>query len=139
MAEVVVKSQDNHYKQEITVGNHTFLADAPISAGGGETGPDPHELLLGALGSCTAITLQMFAKRREWDLKEVSVKLLEEKIDDPSNPGKQMSKITRDINVKGNLTVEQVDALKVTADKCMIHKLLTGNKEIVSHVIHNGK
>jgi len=140
MAEVVVKSQEGQlYKQEIKVGQHTFVADAPIAAGGGEVGPDPHELLLGALGSCTAITLQMFARRREWDLKEVAVKVVEEKIDDPANPGKQISKITRNIEVKGDLTPDQIDALKVTADKCLIHKLLTGPKEISSHVLHSGK
>lgn len=139
MVQVMVKSQTNQpYKQAIKAGKHDFLADAPVSAGGGETGPDPHELLLGALGSCTAITLQMFANRRQWDLNEVSVKLKEEKVDDPEQPGRQISKISREIELKGNLNQEQIEALKAAADKCLIHKLLTGPKEIVSNVSHAG-
>ena len=135
MAEVIVKSQPHQlYKQEITVGAHSLTSDAPAAVGGKEAGPDPHELLLGALGACTSITLQMFAKRREWDLKEISVILKEEKVDDPQQPGRQMSKITREINVTGDLTQDQVDALKVAADKCLIHKLLTGPKEILTEV-----
>jgi len=134
MVEVVVKSQPEHYKQEIKAGRHTWLSDATEAVGGGESGPDPHELLLGALGACTAITLEMFAKRRGWELKEVSVQLREEKIDDPNEPGRQMSKITRNIEVKGDLTQDQLDALKMAADKCLIHKLITGPKAVETNL-----
>jgi putative redox protein len=133
MSKVVVKSQiEPLYKQEIKAGPFTLLADAPKEAGGSEAAPDPHELLLSSLGACTSITMQMFAKRRGWDLKEVSIELSEEKVDDPQQPGKQMSKITREINVKGDLTQEQIDGLRSVADKCPIHKLLTGSKEVVT-------
>src|SRR5271170_5043117 len=92
MSKVVVKSQQEPlYKQEIKAGPFTLLADAPKDAGGSEAAPDPHELLLSALGACTSITIQMFAKRRGWDLKEVQIELSEEKIDDPEQPGKQIS------------------------------------------------
>jgi putative redox protein len=135
MVEVLVKSSaDQMYKQEIQAGNHKLVADAVAAVGGGETGPDPHELLLGALGACTAITLQMFAQRREWKLESVSVKLEETKVDDPNQPGRQMTRITRKVDVKGDLTPDQMDALKVAADKCLIHKLLTGPKEIVTDI-----
>ena len=133
MSKVIVKSQHEPlYKQEIKVGQFTLLADAPKDVGGNELAPDPHELLLSSLGACTSMTMQMFAKRRGWDLQEVNIELTEEKIDDPQQPGKQMSKITRQISVKGDLTQEQIDGLKVAADKCPIHKLLTGSKEIVT-------
>ncbi len=138
MAEVIVKAQPHElYRQEIKVGAHTLTSDAPAAVGGKEAGPDPHELLLGALGACTSMTLQMFAKRREWDLKEVSVTLKEEKVDDPQQPGRQMSKISREVKVVGDLTQDQIDALKMAADKCLIHKLLTGPKEIVTDVVKN--
>jgi putative redox protein len=136
MVEVLVKSSpDQKYRQEISAGSHKLISDAVSAVGGGETGPDPHELLLSALGACTAITLQMFAQRREWKLEEVSVKLEESKIDDPNQPGRQISRISRKVDVKGDLTSEQIDALKVAADKCLIHKLLTGPKEIVTEVV----
>src|SRR4051812_8433530 len=113
MVEVLVKSSpDQMYRQEIQAGGHKLVGDAGASVGGGETGPDPHELLLGALGACTAITLQMFAQRREWKLESVAVKLEETKVDDPNQPGRQISRITRKIDVKGDLTQDQVDALK---------------------------
>lgn len=132
MAEVVVTGKAQKYQQEIKVGKHTFQSDIPSDAGGGDFAPNPHDLMLGALGACTSITVQMFAERRGWDLKTVSVKLTEEKIEDPNNPGVKISKIVRNIEVSGNLTAEQIDSLKAIADKCQIHKLLTGPKEIVT-------
>lgn len=138
MNKVVVKSQaEQQYKQEIQAGKFTLLADAPAEVGGNDLAPDPHDLLLSSLGACTSITMQMFAKRRGWDLKEVSIELGEEKVDDPALPGKQMSKITREIAIKGDLTAEQIDGLRAVADKCPIHKLLTGSKEVVT-TLKNG-
>ena len=134
MVEVLVTSQPEQYKQEIKAGSYTLLADAAASVGGGETGPDPHELLLGALGACTSMTIQMFARRRGWDLQQVTVKLMEDKVDDPNEPGRQLSRITRNVEVKGELTPEQIDALKVAADKCLIHKLITGPKQVETTV-----
>lgn len=138
MSQVLVQNNDiTHYKQAIKAGSHSFTADVPKDKGGEETGPNPHELLLGALGSCTSITLQMYAKKKEWDLKNVSVALSEEEVDDPANAGKKMSKITRDITVQGNLTPEQVESLKVVADKCPIHKILQGSKSIETAISKN--
>lgn len=137
MSKVVVTSKPEPlYKQEIEAGQFKLQADAPKDVGGSESAPDPHELLLSALGSCTAMTMQMFAKRRNWDLQQVRVELTEERIDDPQQPGRQMSKITRSIEVKGNLSQEEIDGLKTAADKCPIHKLLTGSKEVVTVLKH---
>jgi len=137
MPQVTVRSQSvNDYKQEIKSASHQFLADAPKEVGGHDGGPDPHELLLGALGACTSITLQMYAKRKGWDLKEVNVKCTEEKVDDAEHPGQSISKINREISVGGNLPADQVEALKSAADKCPIHKLLSGPKQIVTAISH---
>ncbi len=124
------------FKQEIQAGSHKLVSDAPRDVGGSETAPDPHELLLAALGACTSMTMQIFAERRKWDLQKVHVELTEEKVDDPENPGRQMSKITRSITVEGDLSPEQVDNLKAVANKCPIHKILTGSKEIVTTIAH---
>ncbi len=135
MTQVLVKNTDNeHYKQQVQAGKHSFVSDIPKDKGGDETGPDPHELLLAALGSCTSVTLQMYAKKKGWDLKNVSVDLTEEEVDDPANQGKKLTKITRAINVDGNLTAEQVEGLKTIADKCPIHKLLSGPKQIDTEI-----
>jgi putative redox protein len=138
MSQVLVQNNDTtHYKQAIKAASHSFTADVPKDKGGEETGPNPHELLLGALGACTSITLQMYAKKKEWDLKNVSVALSEEEVEDPANAGKKMSKITRDITVAGNLTDEQVESLKAIADKCPIHKILQGAKSIETAISKN--
>ena len=137
MTEVQVKSSaGSPYKQEIKAGQHTFTADAPKDLGGSGAGPEPHELMLSALGACTSITIQMYAQRKGWDVKNVTVKLKEEYVEDPNNQGK-MAKITREIDVEGELTQEQIDGLKAIADKCPIHKLLNGSKQILTNIHHN--
>jgi len=138
MPQVEVRSQSaSSYKQEIKSGSgHQFVADAPKEAGGAEGGPDPHEILFGSLGACTAITLQMYAKRKGWDLKEVQVKVFDEQVEDANSPGGSILRIHREITVAGNLPAEQVEALKGIADKCPIHKLLTGPKQIVTAIKH---
>ncbi len=131
MSNVQVKTTSaSEFKQTINTGNHSFLADAPKSVGGAEAAPDPHELLLGALGACTSITMQMYAKRKGWDLQEVTVDLSEEKVDDTDHPGQTIAKIKRNIKVTGNLAADQIESLKTIADKCPIHKLLSGPKQI---------
>jgi uncharacterized OsmC-like protein len=131
MTQVQVKSNTSQkYQQEIKSASHSFLSDAPESVGGLATGPNPHELLLASLGSCTAITIEMYAQKKGWDLKSVKVDLQEESVDDPANPGKKLSKITRDIKVEGDFDAEQIESLKAAADRCPIHKILQGPKTI---------
>jgi putative redox protein len=132
MLVVEVKSKaDEPYRQEISSGNHHFAADVPTDKGGMDTASTPHELLLGALGACTAITVEMYAKRKEWPLKGVSVKVTEEVIE---VDGKKASKFVREIDLEGNLTAEQIDGLKAIADKCPIHKILTAQNQVTTAV-----
>ncbi|MBC7997894.1 MAG: OsmC family protein, partial [Leptolyngbya sp.] len=118
------------FKQEIKSVTHTFVSDAPKEFGGGDLGPNPHELLLGALGACTSITIQMYAQRKGWVVKNISVKVSEEVIEDPNNAGKKLSSIVRDVKIEGDLTEEQIESLKVVADKCPIHKIIDGPSQI---------
>jgi putative redox protein len=136
MPQVEVKtSSSTNYQQQIKAGTHTFNADAPKSAGGLEAAPDPHELLLGALGACTSMTMQMYAKRKGWDLKEVTVKVSEERTEQA--PGQPISKISREIKVGGDLAPDQVESLKAVAEKCPIHKLLSAGNQITTAISHN--
>ncbi len=136
MAEVVevVVRNNAQYKQEIKAKSHSFIADVPKDEGGSELGPSPHELLLGSLGACTSMTVKMYAERKGWPVKEVVVTLREEKIPDPENGSRTIPRIVRDVKLTGDLTDEQVDSLKAIADKCPIHKLLTGSKQIDTEV-----
>lgn len=135
MYEVQVKSLvGKDFEQTIKAGGHEFVSDVPQSMGGAETGPNPHELMLGALGACTSITLQMYAKRKGWNLRHVAVKLNEEDVEDQDIPGSKIARITREIEVEGELTSEQIAQLKTVADKCPIHKLLSGPKQIDTNI-----
>ena len=138
MAAVEVKTTSaNSYKQEIKTGKHQIAADAPKAFGGEEAAPDPHELLLAALGACSSITMQMYAKRKGYPLTAVDIKLSESKQDDSTNPGQSMTLISKDIKVSGELTPEQVNDLKAIADKCPVHKILSGSKQISTTISKN--
>jgi|AGTN01.3.fsa_nt_gi Predicted redox protein, regulator of disulfide bond formation len=136
---VVSNSADQKYRQKIKAGGHSLVSDISAEQGGTEEGFDPHELLLASLGACTSITVKMYAERKGYPLKDVTVTLREEKIADPENESRSMPKIIREIALTGELTDEQVESLKTIADKCPIHKLLSGPKQISTEVARAGQ
>jgi putative redox protein len=73
--EVTVRGDANGFAQEIAVGRHRLASDEPVASGGTNTGPTPYDLLLAALGSCTSITVAMYARRKRWPLESVTVRL----------------------------------------------------------------
>ena len=134
MAEVIVTSV-GYLKQEITAGSHTFHSDEPREVGGSESGPDPYSLLLAALGACTSMTLQMYARRKEWPLEKVEVSLRHTRIhaedceDCKPNEGK-IERIERYISLTGPLTEEQRARLFEIAKRCPVHKTLTNEVSV---------
>ncbi|MGV2287074.1 OsmC family protein [Trinickia sp. YCB016] len=111
------------YQVRLEDGTHTWLGDEPESAGGGDTGPTPVSLLLSSLGTCTSITLKMYAKRKGWQLDAVRVELSME-------TGAEGSTITRDIHLEGELSDEQRERLLQIANACPVHKILSHPIEI---------
>lgn len=111
----------SHYKTKVYAGGHFIYSDEPESIGGTDGGMTPGALLLASLGSCTAITVRMYADRKQYNLDAIKVELAicEEK---------EMSKettITRKIELIGTLTEEERSRLMQIADKCPIHKILS--------------
>lgn len=105
-AAVVATSSGSDYRVDIRAGRHPLAADEPESVGGADTAPTPVGLLLSALGSCTAITLRMYAQRKQWPLGEVRVHLAYEK-------GHRAVPITRRIELAGDLDDDRTPVTRV--------------------------
>jgi len=125
MREVSVGWAEGQFAQDIQIDGHRLRADEEAEKGGGNTGPAPHELLLAALGSCTAMTLKMYAERKGWPLEHAHVTLNGQHAD-----GRFV--ITRHIALTGQLDAEQRQRLIEIAEKCPVHKTLAGEIAIVT-------
>ena len=134
MAEVIVSSI-GYLKQEIIAGRHVLIADEPVSEGGTDEGPGPYEFLLASLGACTAMTLQIYARRKQWPLEKVEVSLSHDRIhaqdceDCVTKQGK-ITRIERYISLTGELSDEQKGRLLEIAQNCPIHRTLTSEISI---------
>ena len=142
MAKNVTVQYVDDYKlaQLLTAGQHSFICDEPLDAGGDGLGPSPYELLLWALGACTSMTLLLYARRKGWDLEDVSVHLTHDRVhandsQDAESDGARVERITRDISVRGNLTEEQTQRLLEIAARCPVHKTLTGSPQVVDTIV----
>lgn len=131
MSEVVVTSLQN-LQNEVRYGsNHTLIADEPVEAGGNDAGPDPYTLLLAALGSCTSMTVMLYARRKAWPVTKVIVRLRQRRVHakDCEGCGEDaegyIHRIERAVTFEGELTTEQLDRLHEIAQKCPVHKTLT--------------
>jgi uncharacterized OsmC-like protein len=137
---VVVHGNADGFAQEISVGSHRLLADEPAEAGGTNTGPSPYELLAAALGACTSMTLGMYARRKQWPLKDVIVRLRHSRIyasdcaDCETKEG-MLDRIDRNIELTGNLTAEQRAKLLEIADKCPVHRTLTRGMQVRTRLV----
>lgn len=133
---IVASSGEGKLTQVVMAGHHVLRADEPVDAGGDDLGPTPHEYLLAALGSCTAITLRMVAARKGWPLDHVEVRLRRGTL--PAQHGPAGTLILRDIVLEGRLDEEQRRKLLEVAEKCPVHKTLTGEISIVSGLVGRG-
>lgn len=138
--EVVVRGNAAGFAQEIFAGSHRLTADEPVAAGGADTGPSPYDLLLAALGSCTSMTVAMYARRKAWPLESVTVRLRHSKIyasDCAECETKQgmLDRIERDVQLAGALTAEQRARLLEISNKCPVHRTLTSEIAIRTRLV----
>ena len=127
---VVTASGDGTYTQQVTTATHELLVDEPVAVGGADAGPNPYELLLASLGSCTAITLRMYANRKGIPLTRVTIRLRHDRIhaEDCARCETErgmLSRITREIELEGELDDDQRAKLMLIADKCPVHRTLS--------------
>jgi putative redox protein len=137
---VVIQGDAAGFAQEILAGPHRMTADEPVTSGGTDTGPSPYDLLLAALGSCTSITVGMYARRKGWPLKDVKVHLRHSKIHasdcaECETKEGMLDRIERDIHFAGSLTAEQRSKLLEIANKCPVHRTLTSEIDIVTRAV----
>jgi putative redox protein len=138
--EVWTRVGQKGFTTEVIAGRHQMVADEPPSVGGSDEGPTPYGYLLAALGTCTAMTLRMYADYKKIDLKEVEVKLTHDKIHlkdgehSESSKGK-IDQIKRNIRLEGDLTEEQRKRLIEIADRCPVHKTIEGKPQILTQEV----
>jgi len=141
--EVVVTGTGAGYAQEIVAGTHRLVCDEPEASGGTDMGPSPYGLLLAALGSCTSMTVAMYARRKQWPLETVRVRLRHGKVHaidcaDCDTQVAKLDRIERDIELVGALDDEQRARLMEIADKCPVHRTLTSDIDIHTRLVGMG-
>lgn len=132
--QVVVRIGNEELTTNILAAEHPLIADEPENVGGNNFGPSPYDLLLSSLGSCTAMTLRLYADRKKWNLEEVIIHLNHQKsyITDCQNcdeKGSKVDYIEKSIQLVGNLDTAQKKRLLEIADKCPVHRTL--NKSVI--------
>ena len=138
--EVLVRGGRSGFAQEVFAGSHRLRADEPRENGGTDLGPNPYDLLLAALGSCTSMTLRLYADRKTLALEQVSVRLRHSRIHaedcaECETKDGHVDLIEREIALAGALGAEQQQRLMEIADRCPVHRTLTGEIAIRSRLV----
>lgn len=128
MHTVKASTTEENYQTLLTAGQHQIVADEPIDNGGKDTGFTPKELLASSLASCTAITLKMYADRKDWKTGEISVT-----VDLNENEDKSYA-FFRKISIQNELSVEQHKRILSVANACPVHKILSGTISIATQL-----
>ena len=140
---VVVRGAATGFAQEISVRSHRLRGDEPTSAGGTDTGPSPYDLLLAALGTCTSMTVALYAQRKQWPLERVTVRLRHAKIHavdcaECETQEGMLDRIEREIALDGALSEEQRGRLLAIANRCPVHRTLTSEIVIETRLTSAG-
>lgn len=137
---VLVAELDHKFQQEVFTDHHHWFADEPTKVGGQNTGPDPYEHLLAALGTCTAMTIRLYANHKKIPLEHVEVSLSHERnyLDDADNAaeqGSQIEALIRKVQLTGPLSDSEKARLMEIAERCPVHRTLHNNPHVVTTLI----
>lgn len=126
-----VRRKDSKFGHTVQVRDHQITVDEPLDSGGDDGGPDPQELLAVSLASCTAITMEMYAARKSWDIGNVEVEVQYS----PAERGCP-TRFEIVLRLPDDLPEEQVERLQVIAAKCPVHRTLDGEVMFAERVEH---
>lgn len=126
--EIKVHRGQGKLQHVIEIGSHHLLTDVPAALGGEDTGPEPHDLLAATLAACTALTVTMYARRKGWPLDDINVSVEHAKTDHAYT-------FSRRVTYIGSLNAEQREMLTTVANKCPVHKTLSGEIRIVTEEV----
>jgi len=137
---VIVRGTAAGFSQKIEIGPHRISADEPVAFGGTDSGASPYDLLLAALGSCTSMTIGLFARKRKWPLESIIVSLRHFKIhaadcEECETKEGRIDRIELEIQLEGKLTDEQRVRLMEIAGKCPVHQTLTSEINIKTRAV----
>jgi putative redox protein len=136
MSVVTVQGDASSFAQRIKTGPYELYVDEPWEVGGTATGPSPYDLLLAALGACTSMTISLYARRKNWPLRQVFIKLTHSKVHaadcrDCITQEGFLDQIDKKVYLEGDLTAEQHARLLEIGNKCPVHRTLLS--EVVIH------
>lgn len=132
VTEVTVNETGTPYRVEISDGTHQWSGDEPVAVGGGDTAPTPMHLLCSSLGACTAVTVRMYAQRKQWPLESIQVRI---SMNPTGKPEDGSTSLVRDITLRGALDDGQRERLLQIAQSCPTHKILSGSITIDSALV----
>ncbi|MDZ7681806.1 MAG: OsmC family protein [Fodinibius sp.] len=131
---------DEEFVTTLTAGSHELVADEPVTVEGGkDQGPDPYDYLLMSLGSCTLMTIKMYANRKGWQLDDIYMELRHNKRHDEDCEQCEDSKskidvIEKEVIIEGDLSDMQLDKILDISKKCPVHRTLIGDIKIESSI-----
>lgn len=126
--------QNDIFRMQIKAGTHFILADEPIENGGEGTAFDPYELLSASLSSCTLATMQLYLKRKDWDIKLLSVDV---SFTEEDNAGIKTAHFFKHINISGALDEIKWNRLTLISEACPVSKILKSGSNLVYTIINN--
>jgi putative redox protein len=125
MRQATARTAGGKFRQTVTIGPHTLISDEPLEAEGTDEGPSPHELLIAALASCTSMTVKLYADRKGWPLESVQATVTLDKKEGAAH-------MRCEVTLNGPLDDAQRQRLLEIANKCPVHRTLSGKIELES-------
>jgi putative redox protein len=131
--EISVRLGNINYACIVSDGRHEWMLDEPVDNGGSDIAHDPYSALLASIGSCSAITMKMYAQRKGWQVEDIEIKM---SLATQTIAGKKHSVFTRSVYVKGNLDNDQLMRLKQIVTVCPVSKILEGEIKVETILAH---